>query len=176
VSNPTNSVLFLATVADTALFEEGDLRRDFTINQTNGKYYIGKYRNYNPATQNVPVIRLSEVYLIFAEAQARVNGSAAGEPYEYYKAIRDRAGIETPGEETFTDLPSFITEVQREKRRELMFEGEAWYDYTRTGLALTEMMTDADPRRYLFPIPQVERELNTQLGQNAAYQQATQSN
>jgi len=171
VSNPTSSVLFLARKEAYDMFEEGDTRRDFTVNFVNGKYYIGKYRNYNPATQNVPVIRLSEVYLIYAEAQARVTGSASGEPYEYYKAIRDRAGVETVGWEAFTDVAAFVAEVQREKRRELMFEGEAWYDYTRTGLALTEMMTDPDPRRYLFPIPQVDREINTQLSQNSAYQQ-----
>lgn len=171
VSNPANSVLFLARQEAYDLFEEGDVRRNFTVNVVNDRYYIGKYRNYNPATQNVPVIRLSEVYLVFAEAQARANNSAAGEPYQHYKAIRDRAGLDTPDESTFTDVSAFVAAVQREKRRELMFEGEAWYDYTRTGLALTEMMTIADPARYLFPIPQVERELNGQLGQNSAYLQ-----
>jgi hypothetical protein len=60
--------------------------------------------------------------------------------------------------------------VQREKRLELMFEGEAWYDYARTDLALTEMMTVPDEKRYLFPIPQTEREINGNLGQNDAYQ------
>jgi len=51
-----------------------------------------------------------------------------------------------------------------------MFEGEAWYDYTRTGLALTEMMIVADPGRFVWPIPQVERDANPNLGQNQAYQ------
>jgi hypothetical protein len=171
VSNATASVLFLAQQDAYNMFEEGDLRKDFTVNFVNNKYYIGKYRNYNPATQNVPVIRLSEIYLIYAEAQARATLSPAGEPYQYYKAIRDRAGLETPEESTFTDTDAFVVAVQREKRRELMFEGEAWYDYVRTGLALTEMMKVADTKRYLFPIPQVERELNRQLGQNTAYQQ-----
>jgi hypothetical protein len=169
VSNPTGSALFFAKDTVYKFFEEGDIRRDFTLNFQNGRYYIGKYRNYNPATQNVPVIRLSEIYLIYAEAQARISNSPAGEPYQYYKAIRDRAGLETPDEGTF-DLQGFITAVQREKRLELMFEGEAWYDYARTGLALTEMMTVPDEGRYLFPIPQTERELNLNLGQNTAYQ------
>ncbi|SKC48063.1 RagB/SusD family nutrient uptake outer membrane protein [Ohtaekwangia koreensis] len=169
VSNPTGSALFFAKDTVYKFFEDGDTRRDFTLNFQNGRYYIGKYRNYNPATQNVPVIRLSEIYLIYAEAQARVSNSPAGEPYQYYKAIRDRAGLETPDEGTF-DLQGFITVVQREKRLELMFEGEAWYDYARTGLALTEMMTVPDEGRYLFPIPQTERELNLNLGQNTAYQ------
>jgi hypothetical protein len=52
----------------------------------------------------------------------------------------------------------------------MMFEGEAWYDYTRTGLALTEMMTVPDPGRFVWPIPQVERDANPNLGQNQAYQ------
>jgi starch-binding outer membrane protein, SusD/RagB family len=171
VSNPTNSVLFLAQQDAYDMFEEGDLRRNFTVNFQNNRYYIGKYRNFNPATQNVPVIRLSEVYLIYAEAQARATLSPVGEPYFYYKAVRDRAGLETADESTFTDTDAFVAEVQREKRRELMFEGEAWYDYVRTGLALTEMMVNPDVNRYFFPIPQVERELNKQLGQNSAYQQ-----
>jgi len=169
VSNPTGSALFFAKDTVYKFYEEGDKRRDFTLNAQNGRYYIGKYRNYNPATQNVPVLRLSEIYLIYAEAQARASNSHTGEPYRYYKAIRDRAGIETPEEGTF-DLNGFIVAVQREKRLELMFEGEAWYDYARTDLALTEMMTVPDEKRYLFPIPQTEREINGNLGQNDAYQ------
>jgi hypothetical protein len=169
VSNPTSSALFFAKDTVYKFYEEGDKRRDFTLNFQNNRYYIGKYRNYNPATQNVPVIRMSEIYLIYAEAQARVSNSPAGEPYQYYKAVRDRAAMETPAGDTF-DLNSFITAVQREKRLELMFEGEAWYDYARTDLALTEMMTVPDEKRYLFPIPQTEREINQNLGQNDAYQ------
>ena len=50
-----------------------------------------------------------------------------------------------------------------------MFELEAWYDYQRTGLALTEMMYRPTQSRYLFSIPQIERDLNSSLSQNAAY-------
>ena len=163
------TTLFFAKNTDLNLFEEGDKRRDFTIYQAKGNYYIGKYRNDNPATQNLPVIRLSEIYLIYAEAQARATDTPAGEPFDYYKAIRSRAGLTTADVNAF-DLDSFIKAVQREKRIELMFEGEAWFDFTRTGLALTEMMKVSDPKRYLFPIPQSERNLNTQLSQNSAYQ------
>lgn len=170
VTNPTGSTLFFAKDTVYKQFDDADLRKTATVYLKDGKYYIGKYPNYNPAVQNVPVLRLSEVYLIYAEAQGRITSSVAGDPYKYYKAVRDRAGLTTPDESTFTSVDSFITDVQREKRLELMFEGEAWYDYTRTGLALTEMMTVADPGRFVFPIPQVEREANPQLGQNQAYQ------
>lgn len=163
------TTLFFAKNTDYDLFEDGDKRRDFTVYQTKGNYYIGKYRNDNPATQNLTVIRLSEIYLIYAEAQARVANTPAGDQYSYYQAIRDRAGLITADVSTL-DLAGFVKAVQEEKRRELMFEGEAWFDYTRTGLALTEMMVVSDPSRYVFPIPQSERNLNTELSQNSAYQ------
>jgi hypothetical protein len=151
------------------MFETGDIRRDVAIKKNGTRYYIGKFPNYNPAIQNFPMIRLAEVYLIYAEAQARDSKSVAGDPYKYYAAVRTRAGLTTPDESTFTNVDEFVKDIQREKRKELLFEGEAWYDYTRTGLALDEMMVKPEAGRFLFPIPQSERELNTNLSQNAAY-------
>lgn len=169
VTLPNSAALFFAKDTIFKQFDDADKRKAATVYTTNGKFYIGKYSN-SQATQNVPVIRLGEVYLIYAEAQARAANAIAGDPYAYYKAIRDRAGLTTGDVSSFASVAAFITELQREKRKELMFEGEAWYDYTRTGLALTEMMANADPGRFLFPVPQVEREANPQLGQNQAYQ------
>jgi len=164
------ATLFFAKNNVVNLFEDGDIRKDFSIYTANSNFYVGKYRNDNPATQNLTIIRLSEIYLIYAEAAARSNQGVTGDAYTYYKAIRDRAQITSLAESDFADLNAFVKAVQEEKRRELIFEGEAWYDYTRTGLALTEMMVVPDPKRYLFPIPQAERNINTQLSQNSAYQ------
>lgn len=168
-TSPTNSNIFLAKDKILNLYTAEDKRKAITVFQQNNKTYIGKYPNYNPAIQNTPLIRMAEVYLIYAEAQARITGTVAGEPYRYFKAVRDRAGLTTPDASTYTSVDEFITEVQREKRLELMFEGEAWYDYTRTRLALTEMMTVPDAGRFLFPVPQSERDLNINLSQNQAY-------
>jgi hypothetical protein len=132
------------------------------------QYYIGKYPA-GPAVQNLPIIRLAEVYLIYAEAEARNAQSVTNDAYTYYKAVRDRAGLETEDVSTFTDWQTFVTDVQHEKRFEMMFEGEAWFDYTRTELALTEMMVNPNAGRFVFPIPQAERDLNPNLGQNDAY-------
>ncbi len=167
VSNPPNAT-FLASDTTFKLFEGVDVRRNFTINKVGGKLFIGKYRNFNPAIQNVPIIRLAEIYLIYAEAQARVT-THAGDPYLYYKAVRTRAGLTTPDEILF-NTESFIRAIQQEKRLELMFEGEAWYDYVRTELALTEMMADnPDPRYFLFPVPQFDLIINDNLTQNDGY-------
>lgn len=172
VSNPSPSMLFYAEGASIAdLYEAKDKRKAFTIYQNAGdaRYYIGKYRLFSPAVQNFPVIRLAELYLIHAEAQARVDGSVSNAAYNSYKKVRDRAGINSPDQSTFTNVAAFVTAVQKEKRLELMFEGEAWFDYCRTGLALTEMMTKADRNYFLYPIPDAERKVNPNLTQNKGY-------
>lgn len=149
-------------------YDVSDVRRDFNILPVGEQYYIGKYPA-GPAAQNLPIIRLAEVYLIYAEAEARNAQSVTNDAYTYYKAVRDRAGLETEDISTFTDWQAFVTDVQHEKRFEMMFEGEAWFDYTRTELALTEMMVNPNAGRFVFPIPQAERDLNPNLGQNDAY-------
>lgn len=174
-TNPTPSLLFFAKNESVFnLFDEEDARRDFTIyynvdEEGRARYIIGKYRSFAPPTQNFPVIRLAELLLIHAEAQARIAGSVSPEAYASYEAVRNRAGLSTPDVTNFADLEAFITDIQREKRLEMMFEGEAWFDYCRTGLALTEMMPAPDENAYRYPVPQVERDVNPGLNQNPGY-------
>ena len=110
VSNPSPSMLFYAEgkpIAD--LYETADKRGKFTVYQNttaDPKYYIGKYKIFSPAVQNFPVIRLAEIYLIHAEAQARVDGAVSSSAYDSYKKVRDRAGIATPDVSTFTSVAS----------------------------------------------------------------------
>lgn len=173
VSNPNASVLFYAegkSIAD--LYGPTDKRGAFTVYQNtteDPRYYIGKYRLFNPAVQNFPVIRLAELYLIHAEAQARVDGTVSTAAYGSYKKVLDRAGVTAPEQSSFATVAAFVTAIQREKRKEMMFEGEAWFDYCRTGLALTEMMTKADRNYFLYPVPDAERRNNPLLTQNNGY-------
>ncbi|RZK66838.1 MAG: RagB/SusD family nutrient uptake outer membrane protein, partial [Pedobacter sp.] len=174
VSNPTPSLLFHADPSVIDLYEATDKRRDFTLyqntdNSEDQRFYIGKYRKFSPATQNFPVIRLAEIYLIHAEAQARVDGSVTAAAYNSYKEVRDRADVVTPIASTFTSVATFVRAVQEEKRLEMMFEGETWFDYVRTELALTELMTVQDKNYFLYPIPDGERLVNTLLDQNPGY-------
>jgi len=170
VSNDNASVLFLASDTVYKMYEDGDKRRDYTTYQgSKDRYFIGKYRQFSPATQNIPIIRLAEILLIHAEAQARTDNAVSADAYNAYKMVRDRAGLTTPDAATFTSVDAFVTAVQHEKRLEMMFEGEAWFDYCRTGLALTEMMAKPDPKYYLYPIPQSEIIVNPALTQNPGY-------
>ncbi|EON77817.1 hypothetical protein ADIS_1736 [Lunatimonas lonarensis] len=170
-ANPLSRQEFFARGAAEDVFEATDLRRSFTVRRAldvagNEQFYVGKYRNFNPPTQNVPILRLGEVYLIHAEARAKADGNVSAGALASLNAIRQRAGISpvaNPG-----SVDAFTREVQLEKRREMMFEFETWFDLTRTGLA-TEILGVPSQQRFVFPIPQLELDLNRNLVQNPGY-------
>lgn len=170
-ANPASRQEFFAREAAEEVFSESDLRRSFTVrraldNAGTERFYVGKYRSFNPPGQNVPILRLGELYLIHAEARAKANGSVSNDALASLNAIRQRAGLEAI--ETASSVDQFTREVQLEKRREMMFEFETWFDLCRTGLA-TEILGVSSPQRFLFPIPQLERDLNRNLEQNPGY-------
>ncbi len=72
------------------------------------------------------LLRLADIYLIYAEAVIGNNGSTTNaKALECYNAIRSRAG--------YTTLKTSITweDVWKERRLELACEGDRWYDYVR---------------------------------------------
>ncbi|MGJ1363612.1 RagB/SusD family nutrient uptake outer membrane protein [Sphingobacterium spiritivorum] len=170
VANDNASVLFFAkdsTIQD--LYSPQDKRRAFTVKKgSKNNYFMGKFPNFSPASQNLTVIRLAEIYLIHAEAQARVDNSVSTAAYNSLKAVQDRAGVTVPIS-TYSNLEAFITAVQEEKEKELMFEGETWFDYSRTKLALRKYDTLTDERYLLYPIPSAQIALGTGLTQNPGY-------
>lgn len=170
VSNDNPSVLFFAkdsTVLD--LYEKADKRKNFTIKKgSKDNYFMGKFPNFSPASQNVTVIRLAELYLIHAEAKARVDNSVSQAAYSSLKKVQDRAGISKPIS-TYSNLANFITAVQEEKERELMFEGETWFDFVRTKLAMKKYTTLKKEEFMVYPIPTAQVSLGGGLTQNPGY-------
>jgi hypothetical protein len=74
---------------------------------------------------NTYMLRLAEVYLIYAEAILGDNASTSdGEALKYYNAVRTRAKMPTKTTITFDDI--FL-----EKRIETVFEGVYWYELMR---------------------------------------------
>ena len=79
-----------------------------------------------------PILRLSDVYLILAEAKLlksnTSNPQAASttdaEVLEAVNTVRTRAGVTALETVTFAD-------IWKERRLELAFEGDRWYDYVR---------------------------------------------
>lgn len=170
VSNDNASVLFFAkdsTILD--LYEESDKRKDFTIKKgSNDNFFMGKFPNFSPASQNLTTIRLAEIYLIHAEAKARVDNSVSQAAYNSLKIVQDRAGITKPIGE-YNNLSTFIRAVQEEKERELMFEGETWFDFSRTKLALEKYENLTDENFLVYPLPSAQIDLGTGLTQNPGY-------
>lgn len=74
---------------------------------------------------NTYVLRLADVYLIYAEAVLGNNASTSDESaLEAFNAIRERAGLSSKASFTWDD-------IRRERRIEFAFESDYWYDLLR---------------------------------------------
>jgi hypothetical protein len=87
---------------------------------------------------HLPWMRLSDIYIMYAEAAAQGYGSAAGKDPKYsgtatdaINVIRDRAGVGHVATEYLGSLDSFMNEVRRERAVELSFEGHRFNDLRR---------------------------------------------
>ncbi len=128
--------------------------------------FLGRSGQVN--LDNIPVIRVSEMYLNRAEALAR-SGNAAGALADL-NVIRTRAGLPAA-----TDLTgaALITEILKQRRLELAFEGHRFFDMKRLGMDIVKAapvqslaFTDF---RMLAPIPVREIQANANLKQNTGY-------
>lgn len=119
---------------------------------------------------NIPVIRLSEMYLVQAEALAEMGG-ASNETLALValNKIRLRAN---PTAGNFTGTGDALkNEIQNERRKELMFEGNRLFDLTRRKKNFTKYSTSLAtpiaiiyPSKFtIFPIPQTEIDANANI-------------
>ncbi|GBF20180.1 MULTISPECIES: RagB/SusD family nutrient uptake outer membrane protein [Arenibacter] len=157
--------------------------------------FIEKFR-YEHSIQgrpdnNWPIYRYADVLLMLAEAineQSGPNDVA----YGYLNQVRDRADL-LPVSGLSQD--EFRTVLLHERRIELAFENHRWFDLRRT-LSTTELVAHLnahgasekanqttprgsvgfsagdyifDTHEILFPIPERERVVNPELGQNEGY-------
>jgi len=108
---------------------------------------------YGPFT-NIPVLRLAEVYLIRAEARAqqdRYSGENSAE--SDVNVIRQRAEVPLI---QGTSKNQMLLAVENERRMELCFEGNRWYDLVRTGRdqeVMNNFTNNWTEKDRLWPIP-----------------------
>jgi len=158
------------------LMEDVDVRLGLFINTANwpndywSLKYPGKAPDGNLREDNIPVVRLSEMYLIRAEAilnGASVSGATAvGD----VNMIRSNRGATALGNVTLTDL-------YQERRRELCYEGHELFDLARTQRGLVRVDYDGAVNqnipfpdyRWAMPIPQFEIDANENMEQNPGY-------
>ncbi|MDN5212935.1 RagB/SusD family nutrient uptake outer membrane protein [Fulvivirgaceae bacterium BMA12] len=143
----------------------------------NFPYYISKFDDRAAELQsgiNFTVIRYADILLIAAEALNEIE-PGNNEKYAWINQIRERArnGVAT-------DLPDlsglsqedFRTAVWEERRFELAFEGQRAWDLKRTNRFLTNLRAqgkNVEDFMLLFPIPDAQTELNTNLVQNPGW-------
>ena len=128
-----------------------------------GLYYCTKYTELVEGSDPVLVIRLAEMYLIIAEANAYSNGDIAT-IQENINIIRSRAGLPPTTATTYDELKLAI---ENERRFEFAFEGHRWFDLVRTKRATTVIGIEEDYT--LFPIPLSEMSTNLEMTQNHGY-------
>ena len=146
-------------------------------NASGGQFWTMKYygkgegdATSTPDVNNVIVLRLSEMYLIRAEALvngASISGTSAQADLN---AIRTNRGVAPLGSAGAAD-------VALERRKELNFEGHYWFDLWRTSGG---KVTYSDSRRgdnitedskfWALPIPKREYNVNRSLSHNPGFE------
>jgi starch-binding outer membrane protein, SusD/RagB family len=163
-------------ISDTLInsFESGDNRLDNWVSSFNyggtDYYYPAKYKiiNSNPLQEYKVVFRLSEMYLIRAEARAELNDleNAANDVDE----IRNRAGLLDLSASVRADQTELLDAIMHERQIEFFSEwGHRWFDLNRTGRAdalLGGLKPTWKSTAKLWPIPQFEINANPNLGPN----------
>lgn len=121
---------------------------------------------------NIPIIRLSEVYLNRAEARARA-GQDAGAQADL-DMIRQRALPSAPG--VTATGQALLDEIAIERRIELGYEGHRIHDLMRNKMDINRVDVTGDvsfmayPCNFcILPIPQPETDTNENITQNVGY-------
>jgi hypothetical protein len=166
------------------------------IRQTDSVISIGSYSSGTPAPKfsnktsggsngqqtgmvdtDFPIFRLSDAYLIYAEANIRGGGGDAGLALTYLNALRQRAYGNTSA--NFAALPPVDT-ILAERGRELLFEAQRRTDLVRFGSFSTGAYnwawkggtaggTALATGRDLYPLPANVLIANPNLTQNPGY-------
>ena len=149
--------------------------------------FVYKFRS-NPNAFNSPdnnyVVRLADVILMYAEAINEQSGPTP-DALNRLNTVRTRAGLRALVLSDVANQSAFRAEVDRQRRLELAFEGERWFDLLRyarqtlTAPASTHVVTaldiiqqfrgTRDANYLLFPFPQSEINNNSLLQQNPGY-------
>lgn len=143
-----------------SLYAAGDMRLGlFTLDAVNNGYKA-KYQGISgsAATNNIPVLRLPEMYLILAECYAY---SDVTESQNNLLVIAKR----NPAITVVGDLPAtqadLLTFVAEERERELFQEGHRYFDLRRTGTIMNRStgpvtILNFDIAKFCYPIPTYE--------------------
>lgn len=172
-----------------ALFtKEGDTER---FNES-VVYYECTWSNYYPADHypfmykcragcsSIIYLRYADLLLLKAEAYLRGTAKDLNAAADIIDEIRTRAGLQPLAESVRGNESSLWEAYKNERRMELAFEGQRWFDLCRWGEVESVMnnlhdegrfanVNAYDANSYLLPIPQTALDGNENLAQNPGY-------
>lgn len=145
-----------------------------------------KFRQMSGGRETLYILRMAEMHLIFAEADARSKNTVTNEALKAMNDVRVRAGATSTGGDGFEVYPSSVTYsqflelVRVEKKIELATEnGEEWFDLIRydyadgfgTGFKVSDVKSTAtNSDKFIMPIPYTSvRQGNGVIKQNPSY-------
>ena len=158
-------------------------------------YYQASWSNYYPsssypfmykmrsAVHSIIKMRFADILLLKAEALANLDGASNLEAAEtIVNQVRARVSLPALPASVKASKESMLNAILKERRLELAFEGQRWFDLVRYG-KVEEVMNTLNSRdsgrlplrrtfsetSYLFPIPTTAIDLNTNLVQNPGY-------
>ena len=143
-----------------ALYETGDDR--LNLFDTSGGPDAALTLKFDNTHGNIHLIRLAEMYLTRAEGNFRANTSVGATPLADINRVRARAALPP-----LTLLKLTLPAILKERHLELAFEGFLLHDVKRNSQSVGALPFNSP--KLILPIPQRERDLNSNLEQNAGY-------
>ena len=149
------------------LFETADIRKSLYATGIRGglaSVFVNKYSSFTGDHSDTKVIRMSEMYLIAAEASYPSNTADA---LKYVNEVTSRRGATAIASSGSALLEAIITE----RRKELAFEGERYLDMQRLqrniarskNYPASALSIDFTNYRRIMPIPQGELDANPSI-------------
>jgi starch-binding outer membrane protein, SusD/RagB family len=156
--DPRNTWMYLKATSST----QASIRDSF---------YLSKY--FGPKVEDAYVFRLTEVYLLKAEALVRSGGSMT-EAKNILKNIEGRAGVTNFSViDNASTSDELLLEIYKEFSRNMTAEdGIEWLALLRLPFTTVKQLrpTITDQKQYILPIPTTEFQLNPSIGpQNPGY-------
>jgi tetratricopeptide (TPR) repeat protein len=139
-------------------------------------FYPTKFGRTAGNIDNIPVLRIAEMYLNRAEAVAKIGADLPG-------ALADLNRVRTRSRAAALNLAGqqeILKAIWNEQQLEFAYEGHSLFDLTRTGQAVVELVelprlnaptsiTLTDIKRTLFPMPLFEVNANPNILQNEVF-------
>jgi hypothetical protein len=161
------------------IYENGDVRKDTYIGVDDyGSRYVNKFyesTDRGARIVDIKVCRISEMYLIVAEACAKTNKLDSA---NLFLNTVKRARIANYTDQTFNSESQMMDEILEERLREFAFEGMRFWDLKRNNKSVVRSSTDAEENwrampagsfRFVMPIPNDEILANPNMVQNDNY-------